>query len=182
MAQVKITLVGIEFHLGLAFLMSISEVMDFNEIGKDPSLVYKEIPLLMFHSRKYACERKGNPVDFTLEDIYDLVDENDGIGGNFWNDFQLAFYNDNVQKIYPNYTSLPPIIIAVSKKEPEYAEPFLLLNDIIEIGRKGGKLRERGEILGYQQCVEHYEYHIQNNNMFNRNLESTGFNILTNVE
>jgi len=99
MAQVKITLVGIEFHLGLAFLMSISEVMNFNEIGKDPSLAYKEVPLLMFHARKYACERKGNVVDFTLDDIYDLVDENGGIGGEFWNDFQLAFHNSIFQGV-----------------------------------------------------------------------------------
>lgn len=98
-APVKIKLAGVDFHLGLAFIMSVNEVFDFNTIGKDPSQAYKEIPLLMFHARKYACERKKIPVEFTLEDIYDFIDENGGIGGEVWNEFQLAFYNSIFQNV-----------------------------------------------------------------------------------
>lgn len=99
MADVKVELAGVKFHFGLAFIMAINDIMDFNTIGKDPTQAYKEVPLLMFHSRKYACERKKLPVEFTIEDIYDLIDENGGIGGDFWNDFQVAFYNSIFQNV-----------------------------------------------------------------------------------
>jgi hypothetical protein len=99
MNKAKVTLLGIDFHFGLAFIMAIDEVMDFNTIGKEPTKSYKEVPQLMFYSRKYACERKNIEVKFTIEDIYDLIDENGGIGGDFWNEFQVAFYNSLFQNV-----------------------------------------------------------------------------------
>lgn len=99
MAEVKIELVGVKFHFGIAFLMAVNDIIDFNTVGEDPKQAYKEVPLLMYLSRKYACERKNLPVEFTQEDIYDLIDENGGIGGDFWNDFQVAFYKSIFQNV-----------------------------------------------------------------------------------
>ena len=99
MNKVKVTLAGVEFHFGLAFIMSFEGVLDFETIGKDPTKAYKEVPLLMFYARKYACDRKGIEVNFDLQDMYDLVDENGGVGGSFWNEFQLAFRDSIFQNV-----------------------------------------------------------------------------------
>jgi len=97
--KVKVNLGGVDFHLGLGFLMSVDEVLDFNTIGKDPAKAYKEVPILMFHSQKYACDRKGLDMHMSMEEIYDFIDENGGIGSEVWNDFQIAFYKSIFQNV-----------------------------------------------------------------------------------
>jgi hypothetical protein len=50
------------------------------------------VPQMMYYSLLYAYERAGKTIDFTIDDIYDWIDENGGIDkGVFWNDFLIAF-------------------------------------------------------------------------------------------
>ena len=89
----KVTLLDIDFHFGIGFLSSLLEGTGLNliELGKQPDEVL--IPKIMFYSRAYAMTRQGLEIDFTITDIFDLVDENGGIGSEFWNSFSLAFAN-----------------------------------------------------------------------------------------
>ena len=50
------------------------------------------MPKIMFYSRLYAAKRQDKNIDFTMYDINDLVDNNGGIGGEFWINFKLAFH------------------------------------------------------------------------------------------
>ena len=86
-------------------------------------------------------------------------------------DFQLHFYSDLVQMEYPDYKALNPIILAVSKKEPDYAEPFEFTDESINIGRYGNE-----DYVGYDEALENYMYWEQNNNFYNQKLISQGVN------
>lgn len=89
----KATLLNKDFHFGIGFL---NELLDgtglrLDQLGDqdDTSL----IPKMMLYSAAYAQKRrpKGEP-NISMSDIYDMIDDNGGIGGSFWNDFQKAFY------------------------------------------------------------------------------------------
>jgi hypothetical protein len=91
MIKNKIRLLDIDFHFGLGFLASLIEGtgLAITDLGSQDDTVL--IPKLMFYARKYACDREGKEVDFTIYDINDLIDENGGFGGSFWNDFAVGF-------------------------------------------------------------------------------------------
>lgn len=87
----KKNLLGIDFHFGIGFL---NELLDgtglrLDELGQQPDEVL--MPKIMFYSRLYAMKRIGNDIDFNIHDIYDLIEDNGGIGGKFWIDFKIAF-------------------------------------------------------------------------------------------
>lgn len=87
----RINLLDIDFHFGIGFL---NELLDgtglkLDELSTQPDEVL--MPKIIFYSRLYACKRVGKAVDFTLYDIYDLIEDNGGIGGKFWFDFKIAF-------------------------------------------------------------------------------------------
>lgn len=87
----KINLLDIDFHFGIGFLSTLLEGTGLNlvDLGKTADAIL--IPKLMYYSRVYATQREGKEVDFTIGDIFDLIDNNGGIGGEFWNSFSLAF-------------------------------------------------------------------------------------------
>lgn len=100
----KVELLGKEFHFGIGFL---NELLDgtglrLDELGDQPDAVL--IPKMMYFSLLYSYKRNSKQIDFTMYDINDLIDENGGIGGSFWNDFQKAF-NESMYKDVPTDNS-----------------------------------------------------------------------------
>ena len=103
MIKNKITLLDIEFHFGLGFLNALTDAigMTLNNLGKEVvENRSKIVPLMMLHSIGYAFYRKGQESTFTLDQVYDLIDENGGMDGIFWNQFLLGF-NDSMFKGVP---------------------------------------------------------------------------------
>ena len=103
MIKNKITLLDIEFHFGLGFLNELTEGINlsFAELGKQVTdNRVKIVPLMMWYSMNYAFYRKGIESDLKIDYIYDLIDENGGIDGDFWNKFLIAF-NDSMFKGVP---------------------------------------------------------------------------------
>ena len=100
MIKNKITLLDIDFHFGLGFLSSLIEGtgLAITDLGSQDDTVL--IPKLMFYARKYACDREGKEISFAIHDIYDLIDENGGFGGEFWNAFTKGF-SDSMYKNVP---------------------------------------------------------------------------------
>jgi hypothetical protein len=100
MIKNKITLLDIDFHFGLGFLSTLIEGtgLAITNLGSQDDTVL--IPKLMYYSRKYACDREGKEISFSMHDIYDLIDENGGFGGEFWNSFTKAF-SDSMYKGVP---------------------------------------------------------------------------------
>ena len=93
-------LLGIDFHFGIGFL---NELLDgtglkLDELASQPDEVL--MPKIMYYSRLYACKRIDAIIDFTMIDIFDLIDNNGGIGGKFWFDFKIAF-NESMFKDVP---------------------------------------------------------------------------------
>lgn len=81
-----------EFYFGIGFL---NELLDLTGLRLDELGTQDEaqlIPKMMYCSLAYACKRTDKEVDFKLTDIFDLIDNNGGVGGQFWKDFQMAFY------------------------------------------------------------------------------------------
>jgi hypothetical protein len=99
MIKNKITLLNIEFHFGLGFLACLIEGtgLAITDLGSQDDTVL--IPKLMYYARKYACDRESKEINFSMHDIYDLIDENDGVGGEFWNSFTLAFSNSMYKNV-----------------------------------------------------------------------------------
>tara|TARA_R110000796_G_C14350329_1_gene411507 strand:+ start:335 stop:676 length:342 start_codon:yes stop_codon:yes gene_type:complete len=91
MIKNKITLLDIEFHFGLGFLSSLSEGtgLAITDLSTQDDTVL--MPKLMYYARKYAYDREGKEINFSMYDIYDLIDNNEGFGGSFWNAFAIAF-------------------------------------------------------------------------------------------
>jgi hypothetical protein len=52
-------------------------------------------------------------------------------------DIQLSFYCYLLKQNYPDYTILDPVLIAVSVKEPDWAEPFTLTKNVIKLAETG---------------------------------------------
>lgn len=89
-----------EFHFGIGFL---NELLDGTGLRLDELSTQADvelIPKMMYHSLAYSYKRKGKELDFTIYDINDWIDENGGIGGSFWNEFQKGF-NDSMNKDVP---------------------------------------------------------------------------------
>lgn len=87
----KVKLIEKEFHFGIGFL---NELLDgtglkLDELGTQTDAVL--IPKMIYYSLAYSYKRNGKEIDFTMFDVNDWIDENGGIGGSFWNDFQNAF-------------------------------------------------------------------------------------------
>lgn len=96
----RITLLDIDFHFGIGFL---NELLDGTGLKLDELSTQSDevlMPKIIFYSRLYATKRVGKVVDFTLYDIYDLIEDNGGIGGKFWFDFKIAF-NESMFKDVP---------------------------------------------------------------------------------
>lgn len=84
-------------------------------------------------------------------------------------DFQLSFYSELLQMEHPSYKILPPVILAVSKKEPEFAEPFEFTEETLRIGREGGEVNGQ-KVLGWEQCLDNYIYWEKHQNLYSQQL------------
>ena len=89
----KITLLDKEFHFGIGFL---NELLDGTGMKLEDLAIQADailVPKLMYYSLLYSHNRNQKEIDFTMYDINDLIDENGGVGGKFWNEFKIAFNN-----------------------------------------------------------------------------------------
>lgn len=96
----KVVLLDKEFHFGIGFL---NELLDGTGLRLDELSTQADavlIPKMMYFSLAYSYKKKGMVIDFTMYDVNDWIDENGGIGGDFWNNFQKAF-NDSMYKDVP---------------------------------------------------------------------------------
>ena len=98
----KVTLLGKEFRLGIGF---INKLIDGT--GKDWLSILKEfetnavgiIPKMIYYSLAYSYERVDKDLDFTIGDVYDWIDANDGISGDFSVKFQEAFIQSITKEV-----------------------------------------------------------------------------------
>jgi len=84
-----------EFHFGLGFIGKMLEETNTNMVDFDRLKIenpFKWIPLMMYHSLVYACNRKGEDVDFDAFDVSEWIDEAGGIGSQVVVDFSTAFF------------------------------------------------------------------------------------------
>lgn len=104
MNKTKIEILGIWYYLGLGFLdkMVKEEGKSLIALGQTEEILL--ISKCVYYSRAYACERLNLPIDFTLNDIHDYIDDNGGVWGKFFEDFSNAYK------------------IAMSKDVPEFEE------------------------------------------------------------
>ena len=92
-----------EFHFGLGFIGKMLEETNTNMVDFDRLKIenpFKWIPLMMYHSLVYACNRKGEEVDFDLYDVTDWIDELPA-DSNVLLDFNNAFTQSLVKNV-PN--------------------------------------------------------------------------------
>lgn len=91
MANTKIEIEGIKYHVGLGFLNEVIEGLGkkLNEFGDEDEVTL--LPKLMYYARVYACKRNNLLIDFTLDDIFDYLDENGGRFGKVAIEFQTAY-------------------------------------------------------------------------------------------
>jgi hypothetical protein len=89
----KITLLDKEFYFGIGFLNELLDGtgMKLEDLAAQPDAVL--MPKLMYYSLMYSRNRNQQEFNMSMYDINDLIDENGGIGGKFWNEFKLAFNN-----------------------------------------------------------------------------------------
>jgi hypothetical protein len=96
----KVVLLDKEFHFGIGFL---NELLDGTGLKLDELTTQADavlIPKMVYYSLAYSYKRKSKEIDFTMYDVNDWIDENGGIGGEFWINFQKAF-NDSMYKDVP---------------------------------------------------------------------------------
>jgi len=107
----KVNLLDKEFHFGIGFLNELLDGtgMKLEELGSQPDAIL--LPKLMFYSMLYAYKRQSKEIDFTMYDVNDLIDDNGGVGGKFWNDFKIAF-NNSMYKDVPVDDSKKKVIKA----------------------------------------------------------------------
>lgn len=91
MSKTKIEILGIWYYLGLGFLNEI--ITGTGKQLKELSLEGDEIlmPKLIYYSRLYAAKRLELPIDFTIDDIFDYIDDNGGIQGGFFQEWFNAY-------------------------------------------------------------------------------------------
>lgn len=102
--KTKIEIKGIKYYLGLGFLNELvnGTGKQLKELGIiEEVLLY---PILIYYSRLYACKRLGLAVDFTQEDIFEYIDDNGGVSGEFYNEFAQAYLKAMTQDV-PEYTN-----------------------------------------------------------------------------
>lgn len=92
MQNTKIEILGIKYNLGLGFLnkMIKEEGLKLNELSVLDDIVL--MPKVIYYSRAYACERNNQNIDFTQEDIFDYIDDNGGVQGEFYIEFAKAYF------------------------------------------------------------------------------------------
>jgi len=108
-------------------------------------------------------------------------------------DIQLAFYNLALKTKFPEYTILQPILLAVSFKEPEFAEPFEISSEDLLIGSEGSKyktvetsdlntahyyFKRDNSIDGYEQLLERVIRREKQEEFYNEELMFSGVNKL----
>ena len=96
----KKTILGRDFHFGIGCL---NELLDgtglkLDELGSQSDAFL--VPIAAYYAMLYACLRQGKDVDFSMYDVNDMIDENGGIGGSFWNEIALSF-RDSMTKNVP---------------------------------------------------------------------------------
>jgi hypothetical protein len=93
MANTKIEISGIKYYLGLGFLNELIESTGkkLNEIGQEDEVTL--LPKLMYYARLYADKREGRTPNYTLDDIFDYIDEN---GGRF-GEVSIAFHKAYIE-------------------------------------------------------------------------------------
>jgi hypothetical protein len=90
----KIILLDREFRLGLGFLNLLIEgtgkdlITLGNEVQTNAPVI---VPQMMYYALAYAHKRANTELELSIDDVYDLIDENGGVSGAFWNDFLIAF-------------------------------------------------------------------------------------------
>jgi hypothetical protein len=91
MAQTKIEIAGIEYRLGLGFLNELISGMGkrLDQMGDEDEVTL--LPKLMYYARRYADIRANREVDYTLDDIFDYVDDNGGRFGEIAIEFHNAY-------------------------------------------------------------------------------------------
>jgi hypothetical protein len=100
----KATILNIDFHFGLGFLNELCAETgkDLDQLGQDMiSKAHASVPLMMLVSANYAKKRRSETDLYTIDYFYDLIDDNGGINGDFWNEFLNSFslsMNQNVPK------------------------------------------------------------------------------------
>jgi len=104
-------------------------------------------------------------------------------------DIQLAFYNIALKTKYPEYTILHPLLLAVSMKEPDYAEPFTFTEDDLKIALDGSltyplytmadilQIKRETPVLGVNQLMERYKS-FDESVKYNAELLTTGINTI----
>jgi len=102
MKNLKLTINSreLEFTFGLGFLGEVLEFLDMSmsELGekvtKNP---YKYIPILVYHSAKYALDLEGKEADFTQKDVIEWIEKDGGI--NFGNKFYMRFQEKFIESL-----------------------------------------------------------------------------------
>lgn len=91
-------------------------------------------------------------------------------------DIQLSFYSYIVSQLYPTYKMLEPVLIVVSTKEPDYAEPFTLSTEIVKNARKGWIDKYGNTYKGWEQLLTIANNY--NQEMYNADLINNGTNYI----
>jgi len=91
MNKTKIEILGICYYLGLGFLNEVvtGTGKQLNELSAESDELL--MPKLIYYSRLYACKRLGLNTDFTLDDVFEYIDDNGGMGGQFFKDWFNAY-------------------------------------------------------------------------------------------
>lgn len=91
MNKTKIELLGIWYYLGLGFLneVVVGTGKQLTELAQEGDEIL--MPKLMYYSRLYASKRLGLSLDFTIEDIFDYIDDNGGMSGEFFKSWFEAY-------------------------------------------------------------------------------------------
>src|SRR5688572_11512550 len=93
----KRTILGKEFHFGIGFLNKLIDGTgkDFNTlIAEIESSPISTIPKMVYFSLAYSYDRASKEYDFTINDIYDLIDDNETFSVDFLNAFMESVYKD----------------------------------------------------------------------------------------
>lgn len=82
--------------LGLGFLRTVTESkkITIEELFKsiEGSTAVFFITELIYHSFAYNCKRKGQDVDFDLDDVFDWIDESGGVSSEAYKKFLEALF------------------------------------------------------------------------------------------
>jgi len=93
MHKTKIEISGIKYNFGIGFLNLLiqGEQKNLNELSILDDVLL--MPLVIYYSRVYACERDNLPITFSKKDILNYIDDNGGIHGDFYQQIYIAYAN-----------------------------------------------------------------------------------------